>query len=205
MIANDISRSILNYLSLISYTITWQPRRPASRSDTKWLETLSELLIHIAPTHSTILSTLTLLSNSLMSGQSLPPYINLPRPYGLTSHLLQLRNPSSDGIHRDNQRREASTSTGQPSVTKTSSLGLGSILGVQDVEERGFTEFAVLQVCSTLLCDDLEGLCHAVSGLVGVVDFSFRVDVDSPDSDLEKNAGVQSQAIRGGKGKGKAE
>ncbi len=61
--------------------------------------------------------------------------------------------------------------------------GPGGILDARNIEERGYSEFAVLQVCSTLICDDLEGLIKAVSGLVGVVDFSFRVDVSESSLD----------------------
>lgn len=50
------------------------------------------------------------------------------------------------------------------------------ILDARNMEKQGYAEFAVLQVCDALVCDDLEGLVHAVGDLVGVVDFSFRVE-----------------------------
>ncbi|EFW99806.1 hypothetical protein CMQ_124 [Grosmannia clavigera kw1407] len=247
------SGRILNYLTLISYTVVWKPRHsPARTADAAWLEALNELIRAIGPTHYTILSTLTLLSNSLLSGQSLPPYIPLPRPYELTRQLLALTDVDRPG-HSGNsavvmasgstgrsrsgsapqppRRRnsiwsrhsnaeskkqhlaavkeaqkmkqkedtekpgrkkhsqtaawkdladdEVNTATGLPTLmrvpTKTAS-SLSRVLDASNMEQTGYTEFAVLQVCSTLVCDDLEGMIQSVSGLVGVVDFSFVVD-----------------------------
>jgi hypothetical protein len=44
------------------------------------------------------------------------------------------------------------------------------------MEQPGYAEFAVLEICNTLICDDLEGLVRDVGKLVGVVDFSYTVD-----------------------------
>ncbi|CAK7216025.1 hypothetical protein SEUCBS140593_002731 [Sporothrix eucalyptigena] len=280
------SGRILNYLTLISYTVTWKPRHAPGLVDDEWLTALSELIRSIGPTHYTILSTLALLSNSLLSGQSLPPYIPLPRPYELTRHLLTLKqrepnkpvggsdgagdaasggatstatasdkkqpprrrnsiwgkqswrpeagsaNVGSDGagglyerqtedeaiemgvigigrrrstaasrdrsfMWRDITSNEDNTATGSTMLTRinthtakaltgggpngaASQLGAAlDVLDARNMEQHGFTEFAVLQVCSTLVCDDLEGMIQAVSGLVGVVDFSFRMDESS--------------------------
>lgn len=193
----------MNYLSLISYTVTWKPRNPAPSTDPRWLEALSGLFAQIAPSHYAILSTLTLLSNALLSGHSLPPYVPLPRPYDLTRQLLRLRNPYADEEQNEADRYTPSTPTGQTTATRIlSASGVGSILDAQNMEEHGYTEFAVLQVCSTLVCDDLEGLIHAVSGLVGVVDFSFRVDVDDSSAPDLNSSGKQEGAD---KGKGKAD
>ncbi|OHW97327.1 MFS transporter protein [Colletotrichum incanum] len=206
------STSIMRYLTLIAYTITWKPRdrpsTPTSDSDRQWLRALNQVLAGIEPTQHTILSTLTLLSNSLLSGQSLPPFMQLPRPNELTRKLLHLRGPEPDqGIQRRGSELEhrlvtVHTSTGsevrssarKPSIVDSpasdtstiagmselthmvSPLGSGSILDVRNVEQHGYTEFAVLQVCSSLVCDDLEGLVRSISSLVGVVDFSFRVN-----------------------------
>ncbi|TDZ31098.1 Uncharacterized protein C8035_v001458 [Colletotrichum spinosum] len=208
------STSIMRYLTLIAYTITWKPRdRPSAASsagDRQWLRALNQVLAGIEPTQHTILSTLTLLSNSLLSGQSLPPFMQLPRPNELTRKLLHLRSPSQEpepGIQRRGSElehrlvtvntrtgSEVRSSTRKPSVAEspsgdsgalaamselaemTSPMGGGSILDVRNVEQHGYTEFAVLQVCSSLVCDDLEGLVRSVSSLVGVVDFSFRVN-----------------------------
>ena len=326
------SGRILNYLTLISYTVTWKPRHAPGLVDDAWIKALSELIRSLGPTHYTILSTLALLSNSLLSGQSLPPYIPLPRPYELARHLLKLKDrraqaaaahpvrrastarlgtSGTDGTAGDDgdaassaamttgsnntskplplrrrnsvwgkqswrpdagsavvdsdsgggmyerqteeeviesdvsggvmsgmvpahRRRSTATSgdralwrdvtsntmhtaTGATMLTRiTTNLaasltgGAGNaagggggpgnptvvaaaldVLDARNMEQHGFTEFAVLQVCSTLVCDDLEGMIQAVSGLVGVVDFSFRMDESSVsvDEDEEKGKG----------------
>ncbi|WYZ37990.1 hypothetical protein EsH8_II_001496 [Colletotrichum jinshuiense] len=206
------STSIMRYLTLIAYTITWKPRdqpaTPTTENDRAWLRALNQVLAGIEPTQHTILSTLTLLSNCLLSGQSLPPFMHLPRPNELTRKLLNLSAPElGQGAQRrgselDQRLVTVNTRTGsevrsarKPSVAEsptsdtstiagmaelveiTSPLGSGSILDVRNVEQHGYTEFAVLQVCSSLVCDDLDGLVRSVSSLVGVVDFSFRVNV----------------------------
>ncbi|KIH87754.1 hypothetical protein SPBR_04559 [Sporothrix brasiliensis 5110] len=294
------SGRILNYLTLISYTVTWRPRHVPGLVDDAWLTALSELIRSIGPTHYTILSTLALLSNALLSGQSLPPYIPLPRPYELTRRLLTLKKstPASGGsdgpqrrassasratatgtsasggapgsgkqppVRRRNSvwgkqswRPEAgssavvdsggggmyerqtedeavetelprrhrrstaassrdrpalwrevtdnavSTVTGMPELTRMTTgaaAHLGRVLDARNMDEHGYTEFAVLQVCSTLVCDDLEGMIQAVSGLVGVVDFSFRMDASHESLD---EAAADEEAA-GEKGKGKTE
>lgn len=67
------------------------------------------------------------------------------------------------------------------------------------MELRGYAEFVATQVCSTLVCDDLDGLVWAVSGLVGVVDFSFRVGVggrDSKASEMVEKSLAQGRTTR---------
>lgn len=49
------------------------------------------------------------------------------------------------------------------------------ILDARHVEEPGYSAYAVLQVASSLVGDDLRCLVDEVKGLVGEVDFSFRV------------------------------
>ncbi|CAK7231686.1 hypothetical protein SBRCBS47491_008015 [Sporothrix bragantina] len=316
------SGRILNYLTLISYTVTWKPRHAPGLVDDAWIKALSELIRSIGPTHYTILSTLALLSNSLLSGQSLPPYIPLPRPYELSRHLLRLkqRTPAplparknsvrvgtggSDGaaeggdqgsgtatttgtaghkqaprrrnsvwgkqswrpdagssvvggdgsggmyerqtedevvesgfstgmaaahrrrstaashdrgnIWREVTQNEMNTATGTTMLTRITTNMAASLTGgnpvgapgtaaldvldARNMEQHGFTEFAVLQVCSTLVCDDLEGMIQAVSGLVGVVDFSFRMDESSETLNCE----ADDNGNENDKGKGKKE
>ncbi|KAF6824623.1 hypothetical protein CMUS01_10150 [Colletotrichum musicola] len=233
------STSIMRYLTLIAYTITWTPRdgRPSTASssasgaaaaadDRAWLRALTHVLRGIEPTQHTILSTLTLLSNSLLSGQSLPPFMQLPRPNELTRRLLHLRAPDPSepqgGVRRrgselehrlvtvhthtgeevrsaSGARRldddEAATLSEQSESAGLPPLGSGTILDVRNVEQHGYTEFAVLQVCSSLVCDDLEGLVRSVSSLVGVVDFSFRVNASK--------STVSSSEEEDGRGKAK--
>lgn len=287
------SGRILNYLTLISYTVTWKPRHAPGLVDDAWIKALSELIRSIGPTHYTILSTLALLSNSLLSGQSLPPYIPLPRPYELTRQLLTLKREGGGGdvparsastasgaatttgaapgaggkqpprrrnsvwgkqswrpeagsaivgggdgtggmyerqteeeavetnvpprhrrstaassrdrptIWREVTDNAVSTATGLTELTRIATgpaAQLGSVLDARNMEQHGYTEFAVLQVCSTLVCDDLEGMIQAVSGLVGVVDFSFRMDESNESLEAEAEAAADNE-----KGKGKRE
>jgi hypothetical protein len=69
------------------------------------------------------------------------------------------------------------------------------ILDVRHIEEPGYSSYAVLQVCSRLVTDDLRRLVEDVKGLVGETDFEFRVDtsVDSVATSISEG--------NGGKGK----
>lgn len=44
---------------------------------------------------------------------------------------------------------------------------------------RGYAEFVVMQACGALVSHEAQGLSRAVSQLVGVEDFSIRVDEGS--------------------------
>lgn len=181
----------MNYLTLMSYTLTWQPRADQESPNNEWLRAVKELLTNISPTHYQILATLTLISNSLQSGQSLPPFLPLPKPYELTKQLLKIGDGAGARIS------SASSMVG--------GKGPGEpvhILDARNVQQRGYTEFAVMQVCSTLAIADIEGLVAAVKSLVGVVDFSFRVDVS--ESSVE-SMGDDSQFTENEKGKGKVD
>lgn len=52
------------------------------------------------------------------------------------------------------------------------------ILDAKHVEELGYSAYAVMQVASALIVDDLERLVGEVRELVGEVDFSFQVQED---------------------------
>lgn len=243
----------MNYCTLMSYVLTYlAPKGPAENSDKDWMHVLGEVFEDVSPVHNQILSTLTLLSNSLLSGQSLPPYLPLPKPYEMTRHLLSM---PADGGHKSSRAaRHPSTSSSASSASSSSSstrstnpapqntdgepsnsspstqhddrqqqqhrnLEARNLLDARNMEQKGYTEFAVLQVCSTLIVGDLEGLIATVAGLVGTVDFSFRVEhteSDSSVSDLGSVRRVGTWASRaaearaaassgggGGKGKGK--
>ncbi|KAI1871436.1 uncharacterized protein JN550_004430 [Neoarthrinium moseri] len=169
---------LTSYLTLISHTVTWSPN--PSPEDRVWINALAVLLTDISTTRDTIICILALLSNSLQSGRPLPPNIPLPKPYELTRQLEHLRLPNSE----------------------PGALGL---LDARNMSENGFAEFAVLQVCSSLVCDDLDGLVKSVGQLVGVVDFSFRVEgsVRSLRTGTTTAAGTESEGD--GKGKGKVD
>jgi hypothetical protein len=144
----------MNYMSLISYaTQTWStlsfPNEDSSTpAHSAWLEDLAVLLNEIGPTTHSFTSILALLSASVTQGSALPPYMQLPEPYGLSRRLEKLDK---------------------------------GILGSRHVEEPGYSAYAVMQVASSLLTDDLKRLVENVKSLVGEVDFSFKV-VSSEDS-----------------------
>ncbi|KAJ1337392.1 putative ER transporter, 6TM [Microdochium nivale] len=123
----------------------------AASSGTSWVRALRRLLSSSNPTQDTIICTLVLLSNALDSGHALPPNLPLPKPYALTRMLEDMRDESGN-------RR-----------------GL-ELLDASHMADAGYAEFAVLQVCSTLICDDLAGLARDVADLVGTVDFGFEVN-----------------------------
>lgn len=193
----------MNYLTLMSYVLTWAPDEPREATDSAWMHVFSEVMDQIAPTHHTILSTITLLSNSLLSGQSLPPFLPLPKPYEVTRQLLKLseehrqaeQNPSANvggggtsitSVGSGTSTRSNNNNNSSAGDTQPVTLGpdAWNLLDARNMEQKGYTEFAVLQVCSTLVIGDLEGLVRTVGNLVGTVDFSFRIDGGS-DSSLE--------------------
>ncbi|KAK4662235.1 uncharacterized protein QC763_701440 [Podospora pseudopauciseta] len=259
------STRIMAYLTLISYTLMHPTRVYHATSkehngedgdethirSREWLNALAKVLRTLRPTHHSILSTLTLLSNSLLSGQRLPPFLPLPRPYEMTRRLMTLSSSKSYPKHanddEDNGSEEGpgeeddedNESDGAPVRLVDSRTGRDdrdedrllrkrttrsshkldhipehhdggrprkrrpvevNLLDPRNMEQPGYAEFAVLQVCTTLVCDDLEGLVKAVSGLVGVVDFSFRYE--GSESTLGANSGNEtaSEGLRRRKG-----
>jgi hypothetical protein len=223
------SGRIMSYLTLMSYTLTHPPRihktedtdegqacssnAAADAHDNSWWPALTEAFSGVEPANNTFLSTLALLSNSILAGQSLPPFLLLPQPYEMMPRLIQLpkndratesdpddnpslphrdfargrRNPGLTTIdlrqeapghavekrtRRDQQPQSKQADVAFPGDTKP----LDAVL-----ELRGYAEFVAMQVCNTLVCDDLERLVRAMSGLVGVVDFSFGVGVSGKD------------------------
>ncbi|SPO06922.1 uncharacterized protein DNG_09616 [Cephalotrichum gorgonifer] len=226
------STRILSYLTLMSYALTHPPRThetdkdfddhqtedraagasdaAAEAQDNRWWQAVADDLSGVEPVHHTVLSTLTLLSNSMLSGQSLPPFLPIPRPYEMMRRLMQLpksgtaagsdqdEDPSlpcrdssgGDGMTTIDSRQEAPDNVAEKCPTHDPQSGEADtaftsdtkIIDAHNIDLRGYEEFVVMQVCSTLVCDDLEGLVRAVSGLVGVVDFSFRVDTGGTDN-----------------------
>jgi hypothetical protein len=160
-------KSIINYLSLISYTAQSWPKDggsqyPNTAIDKRrpWINDLTGLIATISPTSHQITSTLSLLSASVKQGSALPPYIQVPQSYNLSRRLEALENGILDSRH---------------------------------VEEPGYSAYAVMQVASSLLTDDLARLVDHVKDLVGETDFSFLVNDSS----------VDSGGSEGGLGKGK--
>jgi hypothetical protein len=69
------------------------------------------------------------------------------------------------------------------------------ILDARHVEEPGYSAYAVLQVCSSLVTDDLARLVDHVKDLVGETDFSFKVSMSE--------SSVDNTTSEGSSGKGK--
>jgi len=191
------------------------PSAPASTDDRAWLNALADVFDSLSPTHHTILSTLTLLSNSLLSGQSLPPFLPLPRPYEMTRRLMRLGHrtagPSESDLDllafklADPQTGKDDINAMRQDILKRSagggiSFNTDDLLDPRNMEQPGYAEFAALQVCTTLVCDDLEALVKSMSGLVGVVDFSFRVE-----GSLTSSVVSDGSTLGDGKGKGKVD
>jgi hypothetical protein len=68
------------------------------------------------------------------------------------------------------------------------------ILDSRHVQEPGYSAYAVMQVCSSLVFDDLARLVDNVKDLVGETDFSFKVttsesSVDSTGSERSSGKG----------------
>lgn len=122
-------------------------------SENKWWRAFADLIFDAAPTEHMVIGALTLLSNSMQSGQSLPPFLPLPKPHELTQELLRLSAAKGNGV---------------------------GILDLRNVEQFGYAEFAVIELCETHMRDDLEGLIRDVSGLVGFVDFGFPATTKIP-------------------------
>ncbi|KAL8293847.1 hypothetical protein RB597_007639 [Gaeumannomyces tritici] len=213
------SNRILNYLTLMSYTATRSPHSGPSASsqsslaDERWVRTLRAVLNEVQPAHHQIVSTLALLSNALLSGQSLPPFIQMPSLYGVRNPRLPGDRLAGGGgcLHHTHPGRPCPwaspfSSSSSAAVAGTNDDGddddvggnLADMLDPRNVEQRGYTEFAVMQVCSTLVRDDLQALVRAVERLVGVVDFSYRVDTVAEDP-LRSTEAVDKRG--GGKGK----
>ncbi|EXK43462.1 hypothetical protein FOMG_02415 [Fusarium oxysporum f. sp. melonis 26406] len=224
------SGRIMSYLTLMSYALTHPPQihktedpddRQASSSDaaadahdSSWWPAITEAFSGVEATNHTFLSTLALLSNSILAGQSLPPFMLLPQPYKMMPRLIQLRKDdrATESDPDDNPslpHRDFSRGRGNPGLTTvdlrqeardhavekrtkrdpqplskqadvavpgdTKSLGAA-------LDQCGYAEFVAMQVCSTLVCDDLEGLVRAMSGLVGVMDFNFGAGQGGRDS-----------------------
>ena len=144
----------MNYMSLISYaTQTWStPSFPNEDSST--------------PAHSAWLEDLAVLLNEIG-----------PTTHSFTSILALLSASVTQG------------SALPPYLPLPEPYGLSrrlekldkGILDSRHVEEPGYSAYAVMQVASSLLTDDLKRLVENVKSLVGEVDFSFKV-VSSEDS-----------------------
>ncbi|KAI1124338.1 hypothetical protein F5Y10DRAFT_31356 [Nemania abortiva] len=175
-----------------------------------WRDALAVLLANISPTQHSIICTLTLLSNALQSGHSIPPHLKVPRPFELTRQLeaLGATMASKDGSGGSTSGSDASVKTApdNSNMIKTKAQQVRSLLDTRNMTQAGYAEFAVLQMCSLLVCDDLEGLVDSVSKLVGVVDFSYCIDSNSPGTSTSGSARASLLGNESdGRGKGKVD
>lgn len=80
-----------------------------------------------------------------------------------------------------------------------------NILSIRHMAEPGFAAFAVMQIATTCIGDDLKALLADVKELVGELDFSFHVvstmEGDSADTSRTNLVGTNTDEGSGGKGK----
>lgn len=123
------------------------------------------------------------------------------------NHLVQSLNVSSQEVTSMLSLLSASVTSGNPlppylkapsafKLTARLEALDADILSIDHVTEPGYSAFAVMQVASSMISDDLEKLLENVKALVGEVDFSFRVNSGSADSSTDG-------LLRGGDDKGK--
>ena len=79
-------------MALVSYASNTfvEGTDPYTSSDSKWAADFKRLMSSATFTSHELTSMLVLLSNSITSGNPLPPYLRVPRSYGLTQRLEEL-------------------------------------------------------------------------------------------------------------------
>lgn len=172
------SMRISSYITLVEHTIdnpSYTTSSPGTAGgedggvnrgglSTTWMRALRGVLAETDRSQDNIVCTLVLLSNALDSGHALPPHLPLPKPYALTRMLEQMRDAQGNR------------------------KGL-ELLDAKHMADSGYAEFAVLQVCASMICDDLEGLVSDIGELVGNVDFSFEINNDHGGSQDKSRGG----------------
>jgi hypothetical protein len=120
--------------------------------------------------------------------------------------LIDVVNPTSHGVTSILSLLSASVTQGSalpPYIQLPEAYDLSrrlealdkGILDARHVEEPGYSAYAVLQVCSSLVMDDLARLVDHVKDLVGETDFSFKVSISE--------SSVDSMSSESSSGKGK--
>ena len=79
--------SLVNYMSLISYSTKSLLEAKDSPDENTWIHDMRRLLTSVSSTTQEITSILALLSASVTNGSPLPPYLKVPEPYGLSDRL----------------------------------------------------------------------------------------------------------------------
>ncbi|KAI0099629.1 hypothetical protein GGR51DRAFT_392419 [Nemania sp. FL0031] len=178
-----------------------------------WRDALAVLLANISPTQHSIICTLTLLSNALQSGHSIPPHLKVPRPFELTRQLEALgatiaRKDSSASSSGSDASVKTTPDNSNNHLLSSKAQQVRSLLDTRNMTQAGYAEFAVLQMCSLLVCDDLEGLVDSVSKLVGVVDFSYCIDSNNTSTSTSTSGSARASLLGNdsdGRGKGKVD
>lgn len=213
-------RSIWEYLILMVYVVDYSPGLSIAEKENAvektWLHTLNDLVHETSPTAHMIVGALTLLSNAVATGQSLPPFLPLPKPFELTRQLLPKTSPLSPDAEvlptgsATPLTRTTTTTDSTTDLAAAAALAPGGVLDMRHVTQYGYAEFAVLQVCATHLRDELVGMVRLVSGIVGVVDFSLLLGNDPANAGMDVpervavvdvDAGWRERRRRKGKGK----
>ncbi|KAI9837323.1 MAG: hypothetical protein M1819_000397 [Sarea resinae] len=85
----DGVQKILNYMALMAYSSAAFSRTHSSpdTAETEWIDDFSRVVDSVQVTTHAVTSTLCLLSNSVLNGQPLPPYLQPPRAYELSQRL----------------------------------------------------------------------------------------------------------------------
>lgn len=131
-------QNVLNYSGLIGFA---SRSFTVDGSDAVWTAHFKQLLTSVDSTTHDITSILSMLSNSMSSGQALPPYLKLLEPYHLAAKLEEMDH---------------------------------DIMSIEHITEPGYAAFAVVQVASRCIVDDINQLVTLVKKLVGELDFSFH-------------------------------
>jgi hypothetical protein len=231
---------ITGYLMLMSYALTYDPlmgrEDKTHKNDGKFeqeggtsggwrvlrdhhqrMRPNAKALQRLELTNHTVLSTLTMLSNTMLSGQRLPPFLPLPRHDEMTGSLAQLWNMDTMGESNEQEdsplRHSYSGKDGDFSLRlmdlrqrrpdhaakKFTGRGYGFRGGEIDKGRPGETKtegrltmddrvYFLTQVCGMMVCHELESLARAVSRLVGVVDFNLYTDGSKRIDSMEGHA-----------------
>ncbi|KAF5127279.1 hypothetical protein E5D57_008209 [Metarhizium anisopliae] len=236
---------ITGYLMLMSYALAYTPltdkagdtyydNEKAEQDAAGVIEVQSEsrdsrerrpnakVLQRVELTHHTVLSTLTMLSNALLSGQRLPPLLPMPRHYETARNLIRLSeidtirestghdNSTLSDLYSSNHgvlalrmidlRQGRRNRAAKQVIKRDGRVRSGEMNGasssnpkVNDPLSMKLRVYLLTQVCGALVCDELEDLARAVSRLVGIVDFSFSIDAGNGDVDVDGDR--ESQAV----------
>lgn len=144
-------QNMFNYMSLMAYSSGTFLTEP-EKEETQWMTDFRRFTADLNITSHDMTSTLCLTSFSITNAQPLPPYMKLPKPYGLADRMESV----------------------DPEV-----------LSVKHVSEPCYAAFAVLEVASSLVTEEMGNIVKGVQELVGEVDFSFNMADESETSSVQ--------------------